>query len=122
MINLPLLGIDFAANALMIMTNLLIVANFDIPFVNMDDIFGPDLWDLGNDDSVLTELPNSDLLQAGYNNLGYNTRYIVRFLGSVFIFFNISLIILTIIGLTKLYLKYFKKVAFIQKIHDYLCD
>ena len=47
MINLPLLGIDFPAIAMTIITSLLIIANFDLPYVDMDSIFGEELWNLG---------------------------------------------------------------------------
>jgi hypothetical protein len=52
MINIPLLALKFPANAFLMTKNLLMIANFDVPYVNMDTIFGPVLWNLP-DDSVL---------------------------------------------------------------------
>lgn len=122
MINLPLLAIDFPGIASTVMGGLLLITNFDFPYIDADNffgLFGEGFWDLGPDsmDTVLLDKPNSLLLQSGYDIMGYNTRYISRFLGSVFIVFMISIGILTTIFLTSLCKK---KVPIAKKIHDAL--
>ena len=70
-------------------------------------------------DTVLLEKPNNTILLSGYDNLGYNTRYVSRFLGSVFIIFLVSIGILIVILFTS-FCK--KKVALANKINTYLVN
>jgi hypothetical protein len=116
MISIPLLAVNFPANANMLVNNLLMIANFDIPYFNMDDILGPTLWNLGDDDSVLGDMTNDGALIGRLSELGYNTRYLSRFMGSVYIIMVGSICILLVIGLLQLC----KKNKHLGKIESYL--
>jgi len=100
-IYLPLLAIQFPANALMFIDKILIVACFDIPYLNMEDIYG-ELWVAGDDASIFNDLPNNDLLTSGMDTLGFSTRMLSANLGSVFIFMTLSFAILAFIGVLEL--------------------
>ena len=100
-IYLPLLACAFPANALMIIDNILMIATFDIPYCDMDNIFGPDLWDYGDDSSILEELANNDLLLSGLNALGFSSRMISSNLGSMFIIMLISFVLLGVIAIVE---------------------
>lgn len=76
MISIPLFTINFPANSYIIVTNLNAIANFDIPHVNMLEILGPTLWDLGEDDSVLGDVPNNEAMIDALDLQGYNTRFV----------------------------------------------
>ena len=97
-IYLPLLAVQFPANALIVIDKILIVANFDIPYLNMQDIFG-DLWDYGEDDSVFDDLTDNDLVTAGFAAMSFSSRIISVNLGSVFIFMTLSFWLLALIGM-----------------------
>ena len=81
---------------------ILIVANFDIPYLNMQDIFG-DLWDFGEDDSVLNDLKNNELVVGGFDAMGFSSRILSVNLGSVFIFMSLSFWLLLLIGLIEFF-------------------
>ena len=81
---------------------ILIVANFDIPYLNMQDIFG-DLWDFGEDDSVLNDLKNNELVVGGFDAMGFSSRILSVNLGSVFIFMSLSFWLLFLIGLIEFF-------------------
>ena len=76
MISIPLFAINFPANSFVLVTQLVTITNFDIPHINMLDILGPTLWDLGVDDSVLGDVPNNDDLVGAFEEYGYNTRFV----------------------------------------------
>lgn len=42
----------------MIIDKILIVANYNIPYLNMEEIFGEN-WQAGDDVSIFNELPNN---------------------------------------------------------------
>lgn len=67
----------------------------------MDDIFGPDLWDYGDDSSILEELANNELLLSGLNALGFSSRMISSNLGSMFIIMLISFVLLGVIAIVE---------------------
>jgi len=97
-IYLPLLAISFPANALIIVNEILQVATFDFPYINMEEMFGKDLWVAGDDVSILTDLPDNELLTSGMGSLGFKSRMLSENLGSVFIIMLLSFALLGVIG------------------------
>jgi hypothetical protein len=85
----------------MFIDKILIVACFDIPYLNMEDIYG-ELWVAGDDVSIFNDLPNNDLLTSGMDTLGFSTRMLSANLGSVFIFMTLSFALLAFIGVLEL--------------------
>jgi hypothetical protein len=85
----------------MFIDKILIVACFDIPYLNMEDIYG-ELWVAGDDVSIFNDLPNNDLLTSGMDTLGFSTRMLSANLGSVFIFMTLSFSLLAFIGVLEL--------------------
>jgi hypothetical protein len=85
-----------------VIDKILIVANFDIPYLNMQDIFG-DLWDFGEDDSVLNDLKNNELVVGGFDAMGFSSRILSVNLGSVFIFMTLSFWLLLLIGVIEFF-------------------
>ena len=85
----------------MIIDKILIVANFNIPYLNMEEIFGGN-WQAGDDVSIFNGLPKNELLTSGFGTLGFSTRMLSRSLGSVFIFTVLSFGILGFIGVLEL--------------------
>jgi len=101
MMYLPLLAIQFPANALMIIDKILIVACYNIPYLNMEVIFG-EYWQAGDDVSIFNDLPNNELITSGMEDLGFSTRMLSASLGSVFILVALSFGILGFIGFLEL--------------------
>jgi hypothetical protein len=85
----------------MIIDKILIVACFDIPYLNMEDIYG-DLWEAGDDVSIFNDLPDNELVTSGMNALGFSSRMLSANLGSVFIFMTLSFGLLGFIGILEL--------------------
>jgi len=85
-----------------VIDKILIVANFDIPYLNMQDIFG-DLWDFGEDDSVLDDLKDNELVVGGFDAMGFSSRILSVNLGSVFIFMSLSFWLLLLIGVIEFF-------------------
>jgi len=86
----------------MIIDKILIVACFDIPYLNMEEIYGDDLWVAGDDVSVFTDLPKNELLTSGMDSLGFSSRMLSANLGSVFIIMTLSFALLGVIGILEL--------------------
>jgi hypothetical protein len=86
----------------MIIDKILIVACFDIPYLNMEEIYGEDLWVAGDDVSIFTDLPNNELLSSGMEALGFSSRMLSANLGSVFIIMTLSFALLGVIGFLEL--------------------
>ncbi len=68
----------------------------------MQDIFG-DLWDFGEDDSVLNDLKNNELVVGGFDAMGFSSRILSVNLGSVFIFMTLSFWLLLLIGVIEFF-------------------
>lgn len=67
MISLPVLGVSFPANAQAAFGDVLNIATFDIPGLNMLGLFGDLFWKYGNDsNTMLQNIQHNELL---YNNL-----------------------------------------------------
>jgi hypothetical protein len=86
----------------MIIDKMLIVACFDIPYLNMEEIYGDNLWGAGDDISIFSELPDNELLISGMDALGFSSRMLSANLGSVFIFMTLSFGLLGFIGILEL--------------------
>jgi len=86
----------------MIIDKILIVACFDIPYLNMEEIYGEDLWVAGEDVSIFTDLPDNELLSSGMEALGFSSRMLSANLGSVFIIMTLSFALLGVIGFLEL--------------------
>jgi hypothetical protein len=76
MIHLSCTAVNFPANASVVVDKILMIAGFDIPFLNMDDIFGRmDAWNLGsNPDQFLNDLPHNTQLLSSLDMVGYSSR------------------------------------------------
>jgi len=102
MVHLPAFNVNFPANALSVTSKILVVATFDIPYVNMDVLmFGA--FEVEPDDGIFTDLDPKDgnvaQLTESFGQLSYGSRYMHRNLGSVFVIFIVSIIVLAVIFL-----------------------
>lgn len=99
MINIPLINVFFPQNAITVLQFFLIIANFDIPGLDMDTWFGKKLWDLPND-QILSDCTDKEVcpnLVYNLNSLDFNSCYISRNLESAFVILLGSLILLVFI-------------------------
>ena len=87
---------------MIIVNEILQVATFDFPYINMEEMFGKDLWVAGDDVSILTDLPDNELLTSGMGSLGFESRMLSKNLGSVFIIMLLSFALLGVIGFIEL--------------------
>jgi len=82
-LHIPALNIDFPSNAFVIIEKILMVATFDIPYLNMETIGA--LYQLPDEDNILMEQDQSNI-RASLGVLGYGSGYMSNNLGSVYIY------------------------------------
>jgi len=59
MVHLPALNVKFPANAFLVVEDILVVATFDVPYINMDDmLFGT--FEVSESDGIFIELANEN--------------------------------------------------------------
>ena len=94
LVHLSVLNVDFPATAQLVTSNIIMVATFDIPFLNTDTILSP-VATLPDEEGPRIEKTkdNSQMIDA-LDSLGYSSRYFARIMGSVYLF-----ILLTTVGL-----------------------
>lgn len=83
-LHIPALNIDFPSNAFIIIEKIIMVATFDIPYLNMETIGA--LYQLPEEEeSILSDQDQSNV-RASFGVLGYGSAYMSNNLGSVYIF------------------------------------
>ena len=85
---MPLINVFFPQNAFIIVDKILMVATFDIPYLDLnqlsDFLFGPDLLTPPIEDSVLDDYPSgSENLQEQLDELSYGSSYTTTNLGTM---------------------------------------
>jgi hypothetical protein len=99
---LPAINVDFPSNAFLVINKILLVATFDIPYLNMETI--QKIFPLPVDDSIL-DAPDQTNLRSQLEVLGNSSQFMSNNLGSVFV-----MILLTSIALAvTLFLEPFKR-------------
>ena len=98
LVHYPLINLMFPGNVMSVVSAIISVATFEIPFVDIDTLsqplFGP-IFEPPFDDAILTDYPEgSENFIAQMGELGFESSYLTVNLDSVFL-----LIFLTSIGL-----------------------
>ena len=85
LVHMRIFNVAFPANANLVTTNIINVATFDIPFVEVDFLLSP-FGKLSSEDTSIdpTEEGTTELRDA-LNELGYSSHYMGRIMGSVYI-------------------------------------
>ena len=86
---MPLFAIEFPDFVLLTLKEIIQIAIFDIPYLDADTLFGGWLVKLPEDDKLdirdkATGEHDADLVQT-FETLGYESRFISRTMGSVFV-------------------------------------
>lgn len=89
-IHIPCLNLDFPANSFLVLKQLIAIATFELPYVNLEEAL-KGKWKV-NEDEVLTDLP-PNVVQS-MDQLGYNNPNISVTMGTVYI-----ITLATILGL-----------------------
>jgi len=98
LVHLPILNVEFPAVSFLVVSQIVSVATFDIPYVNMDDMFGKFIK-LSEDDGIFEDedaIGRENLVEA-LDQLGYSSRYLARVMGSVYITIIVTIIALFLI-------------------------
>ena len=83
MMHIPTLNIDFPSNAFLIISNVLLVVTFDIPYLNMGTL-GP-IFNFPDEDNVLVNDDQTNI-RASFSLLCYGSAYMSNNLGSIFLY------------------------------------
>jgi len=97
MVHLPALAVKFPANAFMVVEQILQIATFDFPYIDVETLSGG-FFAVSEDDAIFTDIPEEKALELSdsFDQLSYGSRYMSRNLGSVYILFIISFGILVL--------------------------
>ena len=85
---MPLFAIQFPDYVVEVLKEIIQIAIFDIPYVDSETIFGGWLIDLSEDDEIeITDETgeSSEELKSTFETIGYDSRYIDRTMGSVYV-------------------------------------
>ena len=93
LVHMGIFNVDFPANSKLVTNSIMMVATFDIPMVNVDDLVPEDIG-LPEEESPIPVTRKSARLINAMDGIGYDSRFFGRVMGSVYIF-----IICTTIGL-----------------------
>ena len=110
-IHLPTLNVNMPGNAFLIITQIILVATFDIPYATLEKI--PNLYKV-DETEILTENPPNLVNQLDI--LGYNSAFLSTTMGSGYL-----ILIATIIGLIIIVLTLpFRRFNWCTKVNDWL--
>ena len=110
-IHLPTLNVNMPGNAFLIITQIILVATFDIPYATFEKI--PNLYKV-DETEILTENPPNLVNQLDI--LGYNSAFLSTTMGSGYL-----ILIATIIGLIIIVLTLpFRRFNWCTKVNDWL--
>ena len=76
MVHLPSLAVNFPGNAMIVVEQILVIATFDIPYLDIETLsFG--YWALSEDDSIFSDLEGDqvDQMIESFDSLSYGSRY-----------------------------------------------
>ena len=87
--HMPLFAVNFPTFVFEVLKQIIQIAIFDIPYLDADTLFGGWLIDLPDDDQIevidsQTHEVNNDL-KATFEELGYESRFVSRTMGSVYV-------------------------------------
>jgi len=94
-VHLPVFNVQFPAISFLVVEQIVSVATFDIPYVEVDSIFGEE--SLPSDDQIFEDSTGRENLVEALDILGYNSRFLSRVMGSVYIIMLITIVALALI-------------------------
>ena len=103
LVHLGIFNVDFPINAQIVNENIVTVATFEIPKLNVDDMFGSFI-SLPEDDAPIEKTKETAQLFDAMDSVGYGSRYFGRIMGALYI----TILLTTVCSVILLILTLFK--------------